>query len=205
MVASRKADGLQGQRLLVVLPVDPAGAPLFLFSHGNSQSSDQYDVLFESVVALGFVVVSVEIGDATPQARANSLACAAEWVKRTYEQALRCELVIGAPGRTFSGNSGAGAVVVWKGTPDGVGSAPSNVRDQMTYPVSLSSKYSLLELPATIDAGTKSVTPLAVTPCVRPCCPRRGLSSFDVHCNSNPGFDSDSTEMFGSVWSHEVR
>jgi hypothetical protein len=44
---------------------------------------------------------------------------------------------------------------------DGSGSVPSNVRDQTTYPVSLSSMYSLFELPATSDAGTKSVTPLA--------------------------------------------
>ena len=89
--------------------------------------------------------------------------------------------------------------------PVGAGSVPSNVRDQMTYPVSLSSMYSLFELPATSDAGTKSVTPLAVTPCVRPWSPRRWLSSFDVHCNSNPGFEIDSTEMFGSVCSQDVR
>ena len=87
----------------------------------------------------------------------------------------------------------------------GAGCVPSNVRDQMTYPVSLSSMCSLFELPATSDVGTKSVTPLAVTPCVRPWSPRRWLSSFDVHCNSNPGFDIDSTEMFGSVCSQDVR
>ena len=88
--------------------------------------------------------------------------------------------------------------------PAGAGSAPSNVRDQMTYPVSLSIMYSLFELPAMSDAGIKSVTPLAVTPCVRPYRPRRWLSSFVVHCNSNPGFDIDSTEMFGSVCSQDV-
>src|SRR4029453_7297191 len=87
----------------------------------------------------------------------------------------------------------------------GAGKAPSNVRDQMTYPVSLSSMYRLFEPPATSDAGTKSVTPLAVTPCVRPCDPRRWLSRFAVHCNSKPGFDIDATEMFGSVCSQDVR
>jgi hypothetical protein len=50
----------------------------------------------------------------------------------------------------------------------GAGIVPSNVRVQMTYPVSLSRRYNLFELPATSDAGTNSVTPLAVTPCVRP-------------------------------------
>src|SRR5687767_6207597 len=89
--------------------------------------------------------------------------------------------------------------------PVGAGSAPSNVRDQMTYPVSLSIKNNLFELPPTIEAGTKSVTPLAVTPCVKPWVPRRWLSTFDVHCNSKPGFDSASTEMFGSVCSQDVR
>jgi len=56
-----------------------------------------------------------------------------------------------------------------------------------------------------MDVGTNSVTPLAVTPCVTRCDPRRGLSSREVHCNSNPGFDIDSTEIFGSVRTHDVR
>jgi hypothetical protein len=85
------------------------------------------------------------------------------------------------------------------------GGVPSNVRDQMTNPVSLSSMCSVFELAATSDTGTKSVTPLAVTPCVRPWCPRRWLSSFDVHCSSNPGFEIVSTEIFGSVCSQDVR
>jgi hypothetical protein len=65
--------------------------------------------------------------------------------------------------------------------------------------------YRLFELPATTDAGTKSVTPLAVTPCVSPRVPLRWLSSLDVHCNAKPGLDIDSTEIFGSVRSQDVR
>jgi hypothetical protein len=46
-------------------------------------------------------------------------------------------------------------------------SGPSNLRDHTTWPVSLSIMWTLFELSATIDVGTNSVTPLAVTPCVR--------------------------------------
>src|SRR5215210_3235365 len=42
-------------------------------------------------------------------------------------------------------------------------------------------------------------------PCVRPSSPRDWFASFDIHCSSNPGFDMDSTEMFGSVCSQDVR
>jgi hypothetical protein len=65
--------------------------------------------------------------------------------------------------------------------------------------VSLSIAETVFELPATIDMGTNSVTPFAVIPCRRPLPPRLALSSFDVHCRSNPGFDSDATEIFGSL------
>src|SRR4029079_382536 len=56
-----------------------------------------------------------------------------------------------------------------------------------------------------IDIGTKSVTPLAVTPVVRPFTCRARVSSCAVHCRSKPGLDIDSTEIFGSVRIHDVR
>jgi hypothetical protein len=63
----------------------------------------------------------------------------------------------------------------------------------------------LFELPATMDIGTNSVTPFAVTPCCSPFTPRVRFSSFVVHCRSNPGCDIEVTEIFGSVRIQNVR
>jgi hypothetical protein len=63
----------------------------------------------------------------------------------------------------------------------------------------------LFELPVTTDIGTKSVTPLAVTPCDNPFPRRAWLSSCACHCSANPGFDIVSTEMAASVLIQDVR
>src|SRR5918997_1166733 len=63
----------------------------------------------------------------------------------------------------------------------------------------------LFELPATIDIGTKSVTPLAVTPCASPWEPRGWLFSLTFHCSSKPGLAIAATEILSSLRIHEVR
>src|SRR5690348_6737964 len=63
----------------------------------------------------------------------------------------------------------------------------------------------LFELPVTSDIGTKSVTPLAVTPAESPFERRAGLSSFVFHWSANPGLAIVSGEISASDRIHDVR
>jgi len=68
---------------------------------------------------------------------------------------------------------------------------------QNVVPVSLSIAMTSLAAPVMIESGVNSVTPLTVTPCTAGFIPR-DPSSAAFHCNSKPGFDRFSIEIFGS-------
>lgn len=76
-------------------PAAPTTAPLVLFAHGNGFSFSSYPEVIEIFVSMGFVAANVDL-DANGgwSDYADDMRCAAEALKATFGDALRCELVL---------------------------------------------------------------------------------------------------------------
>jgi hypothetical protein len=77
-------------------------------------------------------------------------------------------------------------------------SVPAKWRVQNRFPVSLSIAKIWLDGAAIVERGVKMFTPDATTPGLSETPWRTGLSSFVVHCSSNPGLLIVSGEMLTS-------